>query len=336
MSQLLAECPVCKKPLQNGQDVVTCPDCGAKYHRDCYSQNGQCQFSQQHGKGFEYTPHTQQKAQEPKADKSGGVLCKNCQTVNEAENIFCQHCGAPLHTHVRSAAFGGGQSPPFAPPNPFAGGGQGPQAPNFAPWPLGPTARQSGKIGGISTEEWGMFVGKSSIFYLPRLAAMEARNFKVSFMFSAFFISPAFFAHRKMWGWAVASLLATFLLLIPQLLLIATAQGLALPFALPFALSLETLETFAAAANYIDLAMRLLFGMFGLFLYRGFASKKMAELRKKHAQDKDYYFALAKEGGTSALGAGLVVLAFFAVSFIISYYMGSALQEYFYPNLFNF
>ncbi|MDR2531492.1 MAG: hypothetical protein LBC82_01455 [Oscillospiraceae bacterium] len=47
-----APCPVCKKNFFKDDRPVICPDCGAPYHRDCYSQKGSCVFSDAHKSGF--------------------------------------------------------------------------------------------------------------------------------------------------------------------------------------------------------------------------------------------------------------------------------------------
>ncbi len=47
-------CPVCEKPFQEGDDVVTCPDCGTPHHRECYDKLGRCENQNLHGTGFVY------------------------------------------------------------------------------------------------------------------------------------------------------------------------------------------------------------------------------------------------------------------------------------------
>ena len=328
MDHTPGNCPVCNKPLRKGEDIVTCPSCGAQYHRACYGQAGNCVFSAQHGPGFEYAPPGQADTKPAAAKNQGGVLCPHCQTVNEAKNIFCENCGQPLHTNVRRASAAGPATGPAAPPPLFGGTGgayAGPMA-----WGYGPQAAYSGTIAGVPSAEWAEFVGSAAPVYLPRLAAMERQKSKVSFLFSAFFISPVFFAYRKMWNWAALSLLATLVFFVPQLVMIAATQGMALPFALP----LETLQIISSVASYLDLGMRLAFGMFGLFLYQGFASKKIAQIRKENTGNLEYHSALIRQGGTSSLGAALVVGAVFASSMVAYYFMGDALQAYFYPGLF--
>jgi uncharacterized Zn finger protein (UPF0148 family) len=55
-----APCPVCKKNFTKDDRPVVCPDCGAPYHRACYTEKGECVFSASHGAGFAWkkTPDT--------------------------------------------------------------------------------------------------------------------------------------------------------------------------------------------------------------------------------------------------------------------------------------
>lgn len=48
------ECPVCKKPFEEGDDIVTCPECGTPHHRECYNLSGKCVNSGLHSSGFEF------------------------------------------------------------------------------------------------------------------------------------------------------------------------------------------------------------------------------------------------------------------------------------------
>ena len=47
-------CPVCSKPFEKGDDIVTCPECGTPHHRDCYQDYGGCKNRSLHGTDFVY------------------------------------------------------------------------------------------------------------------------------------------------------------------------------------------------------------------------------------------------------------------------------------------
>ena len=326
MSQLSGTCPVCQKPLLKEEDIVTCPSCGARYHRACYQQVGDCVFSAQHGPGFEYPPPAaSEESSAPQDDK--GTLCPHCQTVNQASHIFCENCGKPLHAAepAFSAAANSG-APPAPRPTSFS-----PFSGSFPTnlWGYGPQNQYAGAIDGISANEWAEFIGSSAPVYIPRLTLLERQKHKISFLFSAFLISPAYFAFRKMWGWAAISLAATLVTMLPQLFLAAASQGQVLP----IELSLDTWSFIAMVANYINLAMQLFFGMFSLSLYKGFAAKKMRALRQEADNDANYHDALIRKGGTSTAGVLLVMAALVLFGFITALFFGNSYIAYFYPNL---
>ncbi len=35
-------CPVCNRQFEDGDDIVTCPECGTPHHRECYNLTGHC------------------------------------------------------------------------------------------------------------------------------------------------------------------------------------------------------------------------------------------------------------------------------------------------------
>ncbi|MDE6124359.1 MAG: DUF2628 domain-containing protein [Eubacterium sp.] len=46
------KCPVCGNAFAEGDDVVTCPDCGTPHHRECYKELGKCANKNLHGTDF--------------------------------------------------------------------------------------------------------------------------------------------------------------------------------------------------------------------------------------------------------------------------------------------
>ena len=48
------KCPVCNKVFEEGDDVVSCPECGTPHHRECYNSLGKCANKEKHGSDFVY------------------------------------------------------------------------------------------------------------------------------------------------------------------------------------------------------------------------------------------------------------------------------------------
>lgn len=328
MTHPAGKCPICHIAFKDKDDIVTCPSCGAPYHRECYMKQGHCSFESQHGPGFEYVspdapppePESREQIRSAPEYKSGGVLCSHCQTVNDAQNIFCENCGHPLHAAAPT-------EPQFIPF--MSMGGMNPAAAMQNQTQAYVNEAPEKTIFGIQTKDWARFVGKNALYYLPRLESQERQQNKMGFILSAAIYSPVYFAYRKMWIWTLVSLALNMLLVVPQILFIADWGGLALP----AFLSQGNISTLLTVATYISLLSRLGFGLFALYLYRQHSIKKITDLRSQHGDDLQFGAALDKQGGVSVLGVVLVLAVVF-ISYLVLYsYMGDVLVAFFYPGL---
>lgn len=317
-------CQSCHQAFQPGDDIVICPECGAPYHRACYQKEGRCVYQEKHAAGFEYKPpQPKVEAPPPKKEEApaaeGGVLCKTCGTVNEKSNIFCEHCGTPLHVEAPPGAPREGTSQEGAPP---------PGAPLTFEQAYGyqQTTDLTGEIDGIPKADWAAFIGTSAPAYLPRLSLQQRRGGKFGFLFSAFFVSSFYFAYRKMWGWAALALASFVLLNAPGILWILADAGMPL---LP-GLSQDLLQSISLYTGLLGYVRQILFGVFALYLFRTDAAGKIKPLRKKMSPGPEYQQALRKKGGVSPVGIVVLVVLFFAFSYWLYAYGGDALVNYVY------
>lgn len=296
MSHSLGNCPACNQPLAEQDDIVICPDCGAPYHRSCYQKAGHCLFYEQHGPGFEYKNPNQSESESaappppPPPGSSGqdAVLCRACGTPNNANNIFCQRCGSPLH-NVNAAGVNG---------------------PGFGFSTYAPQMDMTGEIDGISKADWAKYIGRNSQQYIMRMEQQDQRKSKIGIVFSAFFLSPFYFAYRKMWGWAILSFILSTLASVPTFLEIMVLNQNPLV----AGLQMSTVSVIMQVTSFVYLAIRILLGMFATYLYRKNAGKKIKALRNSYPDNTAYNNALQKKGDVSMLGVALVVLGMVAVS----------------------
>ncbi len=341
-------CQVCKKPFVQGDDIVICPSCGAPYHRECYKKEGHCVYDAKHAQGFEYHPAGASKPPSPpptaqnspapgaqagpaqraqtgftpphvgggSAQGGGGVLCQNCRTINDNQNIFCERCGYPLHSPRQTGQSwqpGRGQQAP--PPGAFPGG----QGMAYAPVP-----DMQGEFDGIAKRDWAAYIGPSVPVYFGRMAQQDRRGSKISFTISAFFFPYFYFAYRKMWFWAAIAVLSQMVLYAPAFLWMLMDSGvLSLP-----SLSADTMFTAQSVAYYILIGRNLFFGLFALSFYRRDAAKKITLLKQNIQDESAYQLALVKKGGVSVWGVVAAGAILFIAATLVVAYGGEGLMSY--------
>lgn len=343
-----SKCAACDKPFTKDDDIVICPECGAPYHRACYTEKGHCLFEEKHSSGFEYKLSQQEvptgfspAAEEPPtADQ--GVVCHNCGTVNVARNIFCEQCGAPLHT-AQTPAF------PFTPypfqqqqlqqqqaqaqaqqaQQPQQQTFQQPQVPPVFTYPPTSALDMNGEIDGFAKKDWIDFIGPSAQTYVHRFSNMQYSNTKIGFSPSAFFLGPFYFAYRKMWGWAAVTFINVIVVNAFNLLWFLSTNSSPLVSGIP----VQTLDLLSNIFFYIGFIVQLFFGVFALYLYRIHIAKKLKALRGQNPGESEYRMALVHNGGVSGVGLGIVFAALFFLAAILSQWIGPELLQYYYASL---
>lgn len=316
MTQNTGPCQSCHKDILPGEDRVICPECGAPYHRECYQHEGQCVYADKHASGYEYRTPVEEKihnaGKEPAGE--GGVVCPACQTVNSRLNIFCEHCGKPLHAD---------DGQPMQEDGVNAGPLRFEEAYGYQP-----KTDLRGEIDGISKADWAVFIGSSAPAYLPRMAVQAQRNSKMGFFFSSFLFSTFYLGYRKLWKWFALALVSFVVLNIPGMLWTLGDAGIPL---LP-ALSQDMLYTLSVVAGYLGFLRKLLFGFFSLYLYRTDAAKKIHHLQEQQLDAEEYRTALRKTGGVSPWGIVIISVLFLAFSYWLMQYGGDAIVQYVYSS----
>lgn len=171
------KCPVCGVPFQEGDDVVTCPECGTPHHRECYKKSGRCANSDLHGSGFVY------KRQQPEAQQ------EELKNEPAAPNPFF---GA--FPNEKSSA-----EEPMSDERPV-------QSPEYNRVPLNEAGRgnqntafvfkKNEKIDGVLLSDIVTAVGSN--FY--KFVSKFKRNKKAGWNWSAFIFGPYYLFFRKMYG----------------------------------------------------------------------------------------------------------------------------------------
>lgn len=157
------DCPVCGKPFQEGDDVVTCPACGTPSHRSCYEQLGHCPHNDAHQDGFVFDLSAARKEITPNVT----------ETASAPQEESMQHNTAPV-------------LPPFGFP-------MGQPA-----IPLAEAAESKEKICGERMSDVAAVVRTQIPFYLRKFKRLEVRRNKCSWNWSAFIFGPYWFFFRRM------------------------------------------------------------------------------------------------------------------------------------------
>ncbi|MBP3382272.1 MAG: zinc-ribbon domain-containing protein, partial [Clostridia bacterium] len=151
-------CPVCQKQFTEGDDIVTCPDCGAPHHRACWKENARCFYAEKHNTPDQWSREKTASASEnPSYDTENSHICSHCGTKNSAFAEFCSHCGRDLEAEewasTQQAPHMGGEYREYSP---FSA----PMQETFI--------NDSEDIDGVKARDLRLFVGPNAQYYLPR------------------------------------------------------------------------------------------------------------------------------------------------------------------------
>ena len=299
------KCVSCHKMFEQGDDIVVCPECGAPYHRACYTAEGRCVFSAKHGGEFEYIPP------EAKPDvNAGGPVCPVCRTQNPPDALFCERCGQPIRP---------GMEPPDVPEHrphyasPEQNGTDAFRNGQYAPDTVMTQLHLAKEYDGIATQDWMTYFGNSAPYYLYQLQRMNESGRKTSFCWSALLVPEYYFFYRKMWGWGMLAFAVSLIVSVPMILVLASMMGA------PWAagISVSALNFFTGACGLLNWGTRIAACLFAFYLFRQNAAKKMRAMREAAADEDGYHAVLGRKGGPSVtvtvLVAVLTVLASIAL-----------------------
>lgn len=297
------ECPICKKTLNAGDDIVVCPDCGAPYHRACYEKAGACVYSAQHKDGFEWTP--------PEFANVTPIACPACGASCPPDAAFCNHCGQPLHAPASP------DQPAGAAPRPAAAN----RSQNGQP-DLTADANNNGipdfveqqldlpnEIDGISLKDWNTYIGPQSAYYLFQFRRQDKSGNKLGFILSAALFAPYYFCYRRMWSVGILAGVLNLMMNIPQAILLAGELG----YTLPFTVSSSLLNTVGWVCSVLWIVVNALWGFFAVYLYRRHAGRTIHRWHSEAANEEMFQMHLkAKSGPCRGVLYFIVILIFLA------------------------
>jgi len=299
------KCVACGIEFKNGDDIVVCPECGSPHHRACYKAMNSCANSALHGTD-ECWHSSSETGPEDKPEKKKFVICPACHFPNALAEENCIRCGYSL-------ADSDGESEDdteagFGIPRPYLG---------FNP---------DEDMGGSPLRDVSDFVRTNTIYYIPIFKRMKDTGRSISFNLISFIFPPIYFANRRMWFWAMLSLIVSVLLSMPLAVSYLIADGGIETSYSVFPADViqkiyenrRVLATLIDVCNIADLVIRLVFCLFSNKLYFRFVLKSLRKLRS-HCSGELTRAEISQAGGIKLANALLVVVLSLALTFAAMY-----------------
>ncbi len=347
MSGTGTHCEICGRPFSDNDEKVHCPECGAAMHRVCYNMTHSCPYADRHGKQEDKSDPA------PSQDADGRPLCGICgkPLSDSDEMVYCPDCGTPVHKECWAVS-------PECPNKHRHGSGfdwnkeqerlKAKAAKNFEPADLADEqysdirsisfdkfsdtiiahpirSKESGEeltCCGVKQTELVHFLGMNNLS-TPRFFSLfmsMANSGKVfSLNLSAWFFAPLYHFYRRMTGPAVLLSIATFILMIPTMILEIMYWGK------PDTMVMNVpLSNAATITSYIMVLVRVAILIFNDYIYMRWSVSKILSLRERYkdADDEEYYAALEHRGNPRMMyvlgGISLLMFLVYVLNIFIS------------------
>ena len=163
---------------------------------------------------------------------------------------------------------------------------------------------------GIKAKDWAAYVGRSPMYYLMQFFRMSMTKQKVAVCLSAFLFGPAYLLYRKMWKEGLLTALLSIVLSVPSLIAIVATFNPSLFGSMP----LSWVPVAADVCAIADWIVRILLGLFSVWLYRNTSKKKIDKIYSEYPEGDARTDALLQKGGTSIWAA----LLYFGIVLLLS------------------
>ena len=250
------KCPVCKGYMFDDDDIVFCPVCGAPSHRECYTAVGHCPLEEYHGTEMEYKPP---------------IAKENAEEIPQQEP----------------------QNEPFNPQN--KGFENTPFGIRFTQIDLLGGFNPKDQIDGVTAEEMRDVVGANTGYYIPKFFSLNKQK-KTSWNWASFLFPHGFFFFRKAVKPGILAFLlqvtATVLLNFPLLYITVTENMDTTAMMNAIQVILNDPQKFfycfitTVLGVIISLASRIVFGLYGNWIYRNECFDKIKKIKESDEEDK--------------------------------------------------
>ena len=318
------KCPVCSKRFAQADDVVVCPVCGAPHHRQCYTERGECVFTQDHINGKEWRPPADESPPGQQAEGAGENIktCRRCASANPPEALFCQICG-------NSLTVGNSPYPPPGQGRGVAGGWQGHQQDNVQnsqAHTYNPAygqesyqdpyagVSQNQTVGELSARDIAIFVGPNHAYFLERFYQIEKYGRTLQPNLAAGFLGFFYYFYRRMYMMGVAMLGIFMLSTVPFFMFfweflpeVLYQSGLAGP--PEVAVDMTRVILFSrifTMSIFFNITLSIVVSFFANRIYHRRVITKIRETMQAHRHTNEYQVFLPRIGGVDRLSVVLL------------------------------
>lgn len=310
-------CPVCKQPFTETDDIVTCPDCGAPHHRACWQQEKHCFYAATHNTSEQWRRETSQSNTQTQPVRKGR-FCGCCGAENPAFAEFCSRCGREMDVEEWKSA-------PTQSPPPFQGGYR-----EYQPYSVpqqNTFVDEHEDIDGVKAVDLHTFVGKNAHYYIPRFRKMSQNGTTSCWNWAACLLTPYWLWYRKQYLYG--SLVLIFELLqtactaffLYGYLGATSVTGYSELASLMQQYMTDPVflkwESVVLLCSFIQLLIRVFFGIVGNHLYFRIAKKRILSAKENAVTNMD----VARMGGTS--------MAFGIIAYVITYLFSTFINTWF-------
>ena len=259
-------CMICGKVFAEGDDIVTCPECGTPYHRGCWKEVGHCVNESLHVSGGSWMLDRKKAAAE---ERSAAKREEEAQQAADRERgDQPQMINAGLYDGVR-----------LNPADPCIG--------------LDPDE----PYGDATMRDVADFVSTNKFYYLPLFHFMKKTGRKFSFNLLSLFFPELYFANRRMWAMSIVTICISVALRIPHA--IVTFQEMTNLSVPGIDSSTEAFQTIYSACSISWMVIQALCCIFANYLYYRFTVRRVNSIRKSAPTEETAAVMIRGAGGTS-------------------------------------
>lgn len=319
-----SSCPICKKAFNENDDIVVCPDCGAPYHRSCYSTVGSCVYKDKHGTNEDYF-HTHENQSNTYSKQ--GKTCPRCLNSNPEDALFCNKCGFPFSGNQETAPFNS-------------------QNVDGIPFIFDPLAGidPSDKIDGIEISEIAAFTKVNTPYYVTVFKKIHEQK-RSRFSFSAFLFSGAWFLYRKMYKLGTIITTLMFLLMLsstfieykysnPILTNVLKDSGIGSASAINQSNYIKLIEQISVLSTadhillylpfiigFISFIIMLTSGIMANKIYMKYCLNKIKETRNLNLTEVDFKHKISDMGGVNIQVVTFVLVCYIIIEYLPRYFL---------------